>query len=237
MRMKAFCYIRRAARSLLISMGIVLLGMVGSAAADTMNLSWTFGGTFDNATNIDVNADGIQAGISSYEVEEAAFGNSTGTGIYEWVITDPTGECPGGTAVINAAEEMGYGRDTGTAPNGDQIYTYTLTATSCADGEGRFANEGTSRVYGGTGQFAGATGDIQATNTGHWQAYDPVSMQGFGSFTGTSTGTLDIPNFNAEDGDGAGDGDSGDDAGSTGPDCNGDGVVNGLDLLGIGCDS
>ena len=45
MRMKTFCYIRRAARSLLMSVGIVLAGMVGSAAADTVNLSGTFGGT------------------------------------------------------------------------------------------------------------------------------------------------------------------------------------------------
>jgi hypothetical protein len=194
-------------------------------------------GPIDNANNIDVNADGVQAAISSYESEEATFGNSTGVSIVEWVVTDPTDACPGGSAVINAEEEMGYGRDTITAPNGDQLYIYVLTATSCADGEGRFVNGATSRVSGGTGQFAGATGDLQATITGFWQIYDPVSMQGFGSYTGTATGTLDLPNFNAGDGDGAGDGDSDDDAGSTGLDCNDDGIVNGLDLLGIGCDS
>jgi hypothetical protein len=235
--MKAFCYIRRAARSLLISMGIVLLGMVGSAAAVTISTSSTLGGTFDNANNIDANADGINAGMSSYEAEEATLGNSTGTSIAEWVLADPTDACPGGSAVINAEEEMGYGRDTITAPNGDQLYTYVLTATSCADEAGGFVSEATSQVYGGTGQFAEATGDIQATITGLWQIYDSVSMQGFGSYTGTATGTLDLPNFNAGDGDGAGDGDSDDDAGSTGLDCNDDGIVNGLDLLGIGCDS
>ena len=40
------------------------------------------------------------------------------------------------------------------------------------------------------------------------------------------------------DGSGSGDGgggDGGDGGGSTGPDCNGDGVTNGLDLIGVGC--
>jgi hypothetical protein len=46
MRIKAFYYTRQATKSLLISMGIVLLGMVGSAAAVTISTSSTLGGTY-----------------------------------------------------------------------------------------------------------------------------------------------------------------------------------------------
>ena len=186
-----------------------------------------------DATNIDLNADGLQASISSFVWQDATLGNLTVAGIGESVLTDPTDACPYGVYIINEAEEMGYGRSVATAPNADQLYGETSTYTVCWNVEvGRFVAQGTSRFTGGTGRFEGATGETQFTYTSILsQAYDEVSGQGFSSFTATLTGTLDLPNFNA------GDGDSGDDAGSTGPDCNGDGVVNGLDLLGIGCDS
>ena len=218
--MKAFYYLRQVAKSLLISVGIVLLGMFGSAAAVTINLSGTFGGTSQYTNNIDVNADGLTAGIGSYVWQDATLGNLTLAGISESVVTDPTDECPYGAFTVNAAEEMGYSRSVATAPNGDQLYISASTDKFCRTDEvGGFVAQGTGRFTGGTGQFAGATGSTQSTFTLILiHAYDEVSGQSFGSATGTLTGTLDLPNLNPAD-------------------CNGDGVVNGLDILGAGCDS
>ena len=69
----------------------------------------TFGGTFDTANEIDVNADGAQAGTSTSEVENRRIRELHLYGLLtEAVATGPTAECPGGVFVIDAAAEMGY---------------------------------------------------------------------------------------------------------------------------------
>lgn len=226
--MRIFCHMRKVVNSLCISMGIVMVGMLGSATAQVITSSGTFGGTFNNATEIDVNADGAQASTFSVEVENTALGNYTCTGIIEEVASDPTEECPGGVIIIDAANSMGYALFTCTWPNGDQTYNRVLTRTDCCDLAGGCVGEDTGETTGGTGQFAGATGSFEQTFTASFQVFDPVSSQGFGSFTGEATGTLDAPNFDAGGGGGGG--------GPTGFDCNGDGVANGLDIIGAGCD-
>lgn len=210
--------IRQVVNSLCISLAVVLVGMLGSAAAQGMPWNATFGGTSHNATQIDVNADGVQAGITSAEVQNSVLGNYSCTGITEEIATDPTTECPGGVFVIDAATEMGYGALTCTFPNGDQLYFNILTRTLCADASGGLVGEDTGEITDGTGRFAGTTGNFEQTFTGFFQTFDLVSNQGFASFTGEATGNIILP---------PGTGDP--------RDCNNDGVVNALDLAGIGC--
>jgi hypothetical protein len=97
--------------------------------------------------------------------------------------------------VIDAQAGMGFGSITNTTPNGDQLYSQILTRKLCANAVGGFTGSDTGIIVGGTGQFAGASGTFQQSFTGFFQAFDPNANpgQGFGSFTGSATGTLILP--------------------------------------------
>lgn len=221
------CDIRQAVTRGLSSLPLVMIGLLGSAPAAVIETSATFGGTSQSTTQIDLNDDGLQAGISSAEVQGAMLGRHTCTAVTEEVATDPTDACPGGVFIIDAENNMGYSTRICTFPNGDQIFSRILTRTDCTDLEGGFAGEDTGEITGGTGQFVGATGTFAQTFSGFFQVFDEISNQGLASFTGETSGVLDAPNFST--------GDDELDGGTDAQDCNTDGVVNGLDIIGAGC--
>jgi hypothetical protein len=97
--------------------------------------------------------------------------------------------------IIDAANGKGFGTNTATFPNGDQIYSQILTSTQCGLGGGRFTGTQTFEIVGGTGQFEGASGITEQHFTTFYQVYDhnAVPPQGFGSFSVEFTGTITLP--------------------------------------------
>jgi hypothetical protein len=144
------------------------------------------------SARIDQNDDGVPAGWET-GVVTGNLGKHTYQGVSETVPTGATAECPGGVFIIDA--QNGFGTYTETFPNGDQLYSLTLTRTICFDSVGGFPGSGTFRAVGGTGKFAGASGNGENSFTGFFQAFDANAnpLQGFGSSSGEFTGTLILP--------------------------------------------
>ena len=153
-----------------------------------------FAGTFLSA-RIDRNDDGRPAGWET-GVTTSYPGKRVYQGVSETVPTGPTAACPGGVFIINAQNGQGFGTFTETFPTGDQLYARVLTRTLCSDSVGGFTDSSTFSYVGGTGKFAGASGNGENSFAGFYQAFDAnaVPRQGFGPFSGEFTGTLILPN-------------------------------------------
>jgi hypothetical protein len=98
--------------------------------------------------------------------------------------------------IIDAQNGQGFGTFTETFPNGDQYYARILTSTLCYyNSVGGFIGSATISIVGGTGKFAGASGNIENSTVGFFQVFDANANppQGFGSFSGEFTGTLTLP--------------------------------------------
>ena len=179
------------------TIGFLLVAGISWAEAKDIPLKGTFAGTF-LGTQMDLfplgNPDGVAAGWQTAEVT-GNLGKRTNQSVIERVPTGPTQACPGGVFIIDAQNGIGFGTGTGTWPNGDQIYSQIVTGTACFDTAGRFTSTDTSRIAGGTGKFAGASGTVEQTGTGFIQYFDAKAnpAQGFGSFSGEFEGTLILP--------------------------------------------
>lgn len=183
-----------------IAIGFVLAVGIGSAEARKIKFKNRFAGTF-LSTRIDLypigNPDGVVASWSTLEVK-GKLGKRTNQGVSEVVPTGATAECPGGVFIIDKTDpdpqnRVGFGTSTSTFPNGDQIYSRTLTRTLCSDGAGGFTGTTTFEILGGTGKFAGAQGTAESSSAGSFLVFDPTANQGFGFFTGEGSGTLIFP--------------------------------------------
>jgi hypothetical protein len=179
------------------AIGFLLVAGINRVEAEEMTLKGTFAGT-SLGTQMDLfplgNPDGVAAGWSTAEIT-GNLGKRTNQSVVERVPTGPTQACPGGGFIIDAQNGIGFGTATGTWPSGDQLYSQTVTSTLCFDTAGRFTSTDTSRIVGGTGKFAGASGTVEQTGTGFIQYFDANAdpAQGFGSFSGEFTGTLILP--------------------------------------------
>ena len=173
------------------ALGCLLVAGIGRVEAKEIPFKGKGAGTFLSA-RIDQNDDGVTAGWETGVVTDK-LGKRTYQGVSETVPTGPTAECPGGVFIIDA--QNGFGTYTETFPNGDQLYSRTLTRTLCSDGVGGFTGAGTFSTVGGTGKFAGASGNGENSFVGFFQAFDAnaVPPQGFGSSSGEFTGTLILP--------------------------------------------
>ena len=109
--------------------------------------------------------------------------------------TGPTSDCPGGVSIVDAQHGIGFGANTRTFPNGDQLYARLLTRTQCGLGGGKFTGADTWTIVGGTGKFDGASGTFDVQSTSLCQAFDPNANppQCFGSFSAEFDGTLILP--------------------------------------------
>ncbi len=143
---------------------------------------------------IDFNDDGVPASWSTVELT-GMLGKSTGQGVTESVPTGPTPECSGGVYIVDAQNGIGFGRNTRTFPDGDQLYTQLLTRTQCGLGGGKSTSSDTWTIVGGTGKFDGASGTIDVQSTSFCQAIDPNAnpAQCFGSLSGEFEGTVILP--------------------------------------------
>ena len=184
-----------------VTAGLLLACSFGAANADhpnaghTLHLKGQFAGTF-LGTRIDLIADGSPASWSTAEVSDNTLGKRTSQGVSETVQTVPPGsnsECPGGVFIVDA--QHGYGTNTSTFPNGDQIFSQLLTRTTCGLGGGIYTSSDTTTIVYGTGKFEGASGTGEQHSTSFFQVFDPNAAppQGFGSFMGEFTATLILP--------------------------------------------
>jgi hypothetical protein len=176
------------------AIGCLLVAGMGRVEAREIPNNGKFAGTFLSA-RIDRNDDGVPAGWGT-GVTTGTLGKRISQGVFERVPTGPTAECPGGVFIIDAQNGQGFGTFTETFPNGDQYYARALTSTLCSDGVGGFTYSDTFSIVGGTGKFAGASGNIKNSSAGFFQAVDTNAnpFQGFGSFSGEFEGTLILPN-------------------------------------------
>jgi hypothetical protein len=177
-----------------IATGLLLTVCFGDAKAEHRRRNnGTFAGT-SLGTRIDLNDDGVPASWST-AVLTGTLGKSTGQGVVESVPTGPTSECPGGVSIVDAQNGIGFGANTRTFPNGDQIYTQLLTRTQCGLGGGRFTSSDSWTIVGGTGKFEGASGTVDIQATSFCQVIDPNAnpVQCFGSFSGEFEGTVILP--------------------------------------------
>lgn len=175
------------------AIGFLFVAGIGRVEAKEIPLKGKVAGTFLSA-RIDQNDDGVTAGWET-GVTTDKLGKYVYQGVSETVPTGPTAECPGGVFIIDAQNGKGFGTYTETFPNGDQLYSWTLTRTLCFDSVGGFTGSGTYSTVGGTGKFAGASGNGENSFVGFFQAFDAnaVPPQGFGSSSGEFTGTLILP--------------------------------------------
>jgi hypothetical protein len=58
---------------------------------------------------------------------------------------------------------------------------------------GTFSFQSVETFFGGTGHYEGVTGSVQISGTELYFVFDPVSGGGFGSQTGTFSGTIIFP--------------------------------------------
>jgi len=181
-----------------VAIGLLLACSFGAANADhpnaghTLHLKGQFAGTF-LGTRIDLIDDGSPASWSTAEVSDNTLGKRTSQGVSEVVPTGATSECPGGVFIVDA--QHGYGTNTSTFPNGDQIFSQLLTRTTCGLGGGIYTSSDTFTIVYGTGKFEGASGTGEQHYTSVFQVFDPNAAppQGFGSFMGEFTATLILP--------------------------------------------
>ncbi len=175
------------------AIGCLLVAGTGPVEAKQIPNNGKFAGTF-LSSRIDRNDDGVPA---SWEtgVTTSNPGKRVYQGVSELVRTDPTAACPGGVFIIDAQNGQGFGTWTETFPNGDQLYAQVLTRTLCSDGVGGFTGSTTLSYVGGTGKFAGASGNGENSFAGFFQVFDANAnpFQGFGSFSGEFEGTLMLP--------------------------------------------
>lgn len=171
--------------------GFLFVAVIGRVEAKQIPLKGKSAGTFLNA-RIDRNDDGVPAGWETGVLTDK-LGKRDYQGVSETVPTGATAECPGGVFIIDA--QNGFGTSTETFPNGDQLYAQVLTRTLCFDVVGGFTGASTFSYVGGTGKFAGASGNGESSFVGFFQAFDAnaVPPQGFGSASGEFTGTLILP--------------------------------------------
>jgi hypothetical protein len=175
------------------ALGCLLVAGTGRVEAKEIPLKGKIAGTFLHS-RIDRNDDGVPASWQTGVVTGKP-GNRPYQGVFEWVRTDPTAECPGGVFIIDAQTGQGFGTWTETFPNGDQLYGRVLTSTLCSDGAGGSISSSTLSYIGGTGKFAGASGNVENNVASFFQVVDANAnpFQGFGSFRGKFEGTLTLP--------------------------------------------
>ncbi len=117
---------------LVIATGLLITVNFGNANADhTRPNNGKFGGTF-LSTRMDLvdRGDKIPAVWSTAEVT-GTLGRRTSQAVVEHRFTGVTAACPGGVFIIDAVNGIGFGRIIATFPNGDQIYSRTLTRHQC----------------------------------------------------------------------------------------------------------
>lgn len=192
---------------------LLLTGIVGTADAKTRQFHCKGGGTFTDGieTNIDTNSDGVSATI-----DQGAEVCNTGNAIFqeetEWIVRPAvTSACPAGTT-LELYIDATHGQERAVATDedtGDQAFAQHTSATQCFNGSTfTFTGHSEGIIIGGTGKNAGATGTYTNSFAGSYlqagckKGICPPApggaFGGFGQFTFTTDGTINLPNAGDE---------------------------------------
>lgn len=140
----------------------------------------------------DTNHDGFKAGLGTVACK-SNLGRFTAQGVGEAAVAGPA-TCPNGNQGINLTLLPGTGHTVARLDKtGDMIFSELTSETVCYDPTTNTQfKSGTDRITGGTGKFAGATGQGQFEGT-QWPLYVDADGNGFAAQIETSTGTLILP--------------------------------------------
>ena len=118
------------------------------------------------------------------------FGRSTAQGVGEAVLAGPA-TCSNGNPGINLALLPGTGHTVARyEKTGDMVFSELTSETVCYDpSTGMQFKSGTAKITGGTGRFAGASGETEFQGTQRPLYVDPEG-NGFAAQEETSTGTI-----------------------------------------------
>lgn len=188
------------------ALGIALLlltGVVSAAQAKTLHLHCKGAATVADGveTNIDTDGDGTSAsvdqGLTNCNIGRFFFQEES-----EFILQPtPTTACPAATSFeLLVDSTQGQGRSVWTnEKTSDQLFFETSSARFClneTDPSLPFTVSGQTEAIGGTGKYAGATGTSEFHITGSTLQFGfKNGVPGaFRQFTGTSDGTLNLPN-------------------------------------------
>lgn len=172
--------------------GIILATVVGTAdqtnaASRTIRLEVSYSGS--TVTRQDSNGDGIRSALGILTCR-SNLGRCTAQGVGEALSAGP-GTCPNGHPGLRYTVLPGTGHGfTHFERSGDMLFTKVVAETACYDTTtGVLYKSGTDEITGGTGHFAGATGQSQFEGT-QWLLYIDGGGNAFAAQAGTATGTI-----------------------------------------------
>jgi hypothetical protein len=172
------------------ALALLLCGAPGEAAGKEIRFRSEYSGS--TVTRQDSNDDGIKSALGILTCK-SNLGRCTGQAVGEALATG-TGQCPNGNAGLTYTLLPGSGHGfTRFDKTGDMIFSEVVEETACYDlTSGVLYKSGTSRITGGTGRFAGATGT--GTFQGEqWLLYIDAEGNAFAAQSGTGTGTIVLP--------------------------------------------
>jgi hypothetical protein len=169
-----------------------VLWMVDStdAAGRTIQLELRYSGS--TVTRQDSNGDGIRSALGILTCT-SNLGRCTAQGVGEASSAGP-GTCPNGHPGLRYTVLPGTGHGfTHFERTGDMLFTKVVSETACYDTTtGVLYKSGTDEITGGTGRFAGATGESRFEGT-QWLLYIDAGGNAFAAQAGTASGTIVIP--------------------------------------------
>jgi hypothetical protein len=143
------------------------------------------------STISDTNHDGLHGGLGTVACV-STFGRGTSQGVGEPKVTGP-GTCSNGHPGIILTLLPGTGHSVGRYDKtGDMVFSELTEETVCFDpSTGMQFKSGTAKITGGTGRFAGATGQSTFQGT-QWVLYVDADGNGFAAQEETSMGTITL---------------------------------------------
>ena len=173
-----------------VIVAFILCGAPMEAAGREIHLRLKYSGSA-MSTQGDTNRDGLKAGLGTVACT-SNLGRCTAQRVGEATVGGPA-TCLNGNPGINLTLIPGTGHGfTRFETTGDMLFSELSSETVCYDPSTRTQfKSGIDRVTGGTGRFAGATGQLQFEGT-QWPLYVDADGNGFAAQTGTVTGTITL---------------------------------------------
>ena len=171
-----------------VTLAPIFWGAATEATSREIQLRLKYSGS-GMATQGNTNRDAIKAGLGILGCT-SNLGRCTAQGVGEAVLAGPA-TCPNGNKGINLNLLPGTGHGvTRFEKTGDLLFTEILSETACFDTiTGVLFKSGTGNITGGTGRFAGATGQTQFQGT-QWLLYIDADGNAFAAQNGSATGTI-----------------------------------------------
>lgn len=176
-----------AMKTVLLCVSLALWGTSGEAASKEIRLRLKYSGS--TVTRQDTNQDGIKSALGILSCE-SNLGRCNSQGVGEALSAGP-GTCPNGHAGLRYIVAPGTGHGfIRFEKTGDMLFSEVVSETACYDlTTGLLTKSGTNKITGGTGRFAGATGQTKFQGT-QWLLYVDGDGNAFAAQEGSGTGTI-----------------------------------------------